>query len=770
MSRKIVSLVLAVIMLVAVCATSVFAAYNASGFSQKLANTYETAAGVTFKEYDATSGKVNSNTGKPATTVYDANLLIFGTADYQPMVYSSWAGGAEKLEAQYNKAVQEGYEVVGVINGSFFSMNDPYGTLTGINISDGKVTSAHAGWSGSSVVFGSDGSMKIVESALQYKLYIDGTLVPDGLGHINKRGGGKTWYNTFYYYDQSCGPIDKAKTDTVEANPGYEILCDKLDGTEMTVGGTLKGKVVEIRKDSYHSSLGRNQFVLFCKNGSPFASYLTDLQVGDPIEISVDETVEASKETMRNASSVIPNVGWLVKDGVDQTEIVDEISHSVEYAACWTAFGTKPNGEYVFFVSEGASQSGANPTSALTMKDVAKIMIAEGCNNVIRMDGGGSSAMYLENTGSGSKGYVFNQGRSVGDCIMIVKRSSMQSDAKKTALQNAVTSAEQLLTTTENIALQNAVGVAKAVLNNTASLNSDYIHALAGLLAVKDGMEDLKDLIAQYESVDRREYSRYALGVLDTAATEGNAVLSNKNATAADYNKAVGALRLALDLKGTVVEDAALGKKYTYSKAPSGDYPDTNNCELTDGELGSTSNPAHPSWVGVAADFDIVLDLGEKRTDIRAFSLNFIAMGSWAIGTPESVKISISDDGKNYNEVGTIGRAEQYNAEGAVVDYRLDGINASGRYVKFDIKRTLGFVFVSEITAEIEHEAVGVLRGDINQDAEVNAFDYLLVKRHAVGAINLNDEQAAAADFNGDGKVDAFDYLLLKRIVLGIVK
>lgn len=768
MSKRIVSLALAVVMLTAVLATSVFAAYKVSGLTKTLTKTHEVAQGVTYKEYAVTSGKLNSS-GQGSTQTFDANMLTFGTADYLPMVYSSWSGGSGNLLSQYNKAVKEGYDVVGVINGSFFSMGEPYGTLVGINISDGKVTSAHAGCSDSVVAFGSDGSLKVVNSALSYSLYINGTLVPDGLGYVNKRGGNGTWYNTFYYYDQSCGPIDSAKTDTVAANPGYEILCDKLDGTELTVGGTLKGKVVEIRKNSYASSLGRNQFVLYCKTASPYAAYLQDLQVGDPIEISVDETVEASKEVMRNAASVISNVGWLVKDGVDQTELVSTIgTHSVEYCACWTAFGIKPNGEYVFLVSEGTAST-PNVTS-LTMKDVAKLLIAEGCTNVIRMDGGGSSAMYLKNAGSGSAGYAFNQGRAVGDCIMIVKRSSMQSEAKKTALQNAITAAEQLLTTIENTSLQNAVNTAKAVLANTASVNSDYIQTLAELLSVKDGIEELTKLIAQYEAADRKEYSKYARGLLDAAYNAGKAVLSDKNAVADDYNAAVKELRNALALKGTVKENVALGKKYTYSITPNASYPDTGMTELTDGQLGSSGNAQHPSWVGLnGADFNIVLDLGEKRSNIDKFNLNFIALASWGICAPESVKISVSDDGKTYTEVGTIPHSADYQAEGKICDYILDGVDVSGRYIKFDITRGGAFVFISEIQVEVAHAPVETVPGDVNDDGEIDSLDYIMVKRSCLNLITLSEPQRAAADVDGDGEVTPFDYVLIKRMAMGII-
>lgn len=57
--------------------------------------------------------------------------------------------------------------------------------------------------------------------------------------------------------------------------------------------------------------------------------------------------------------------------------------------------------------------------------------------------------------------------------------------------------------------------------------------------------------------------------------------------------------------------------------------------------------------------------------------------------------------------------------------------------------------------------------GDINGDGEVNAQDYMAVKRFVLGTLSLTEAQTAGADVNGDGAADAQDYMMLKRIVLG---
>ncbi|MDD4124100.1 MAG: hypothetical protein PHW77_00005, partial [Eubacteriales bacterium] len=139
---------------------SVFAVSATSSFdlSVKSDKSYEVVSGVNYTEYDITSG-VNSH-------VETASALEFSSADYIPMVFSCFAGTSGTLSTQYTYATQKyGYEVAGIINGSFFSMdstNGSYGTLVGINISNGKISSAHAGYSGEVVAFSSDGGFDVV--------------------------------------------------------------------------------------------------------------------------------------------------------------------------------------------------------------------------------------------------------------------------------------------------------------------------------------------------------------------------------------------------------------------------------------------------------------------------------------------------------------------------------------------------------------------------------------------------------------------------------
>lgn len=58
------------------------------------------------------------------------------------------------------------------------------------------------------------------------------------------------------------------------------------------------------------------------------------------------------------------------------------------------------------------------------------------------------------------------------------------------------------------------------------------------------------------------------------------------------------------------------------------------------------------------------------------------------------------------------------------------------------------------------------IKGDVNGDGVVDAFDYQILKAAVLGNITLTDAQKERADYNGDGSVDAFDYMMVKNAVL----
>ena len=59
------------------------------------------------------------------------------------------------------------------------------------------------------------------------------------------------------------------------------------------------------------------------------------------------------------------------------------------------------------------------------------------------------------------------------------------------------------------------------------------------------------------------------------------------------------------------------------------------------------------------------------------------------------------------------------------------------------------------------------VRGDVNGDKQLDAFDYMMTKSYVLGAYDPDADVIARMNVNGDKQVDAFDYMMIKAVVLG---
>ncbi len=341
------------------------------------------------------------------------NVLEFNPADgLIPFAYTGNSGSVCLAKDHIDAAESEGYEVVGAINGSFFDMSSgaPCGTL----ISDGKLVFTHNERGESIAAFDKDGKLSVVTSKIIMGLTLNGQSYDGGIGLVNKLFGATNMSNRditghFQYYDIDAG--DLADTSVT----GIEIICDITDGGQLAVGKTLKATVKEVKADSTYGATkvsDEKQFVLFVKTDGMYFKRASVMQAGDLIEITPNESIPAAAEVMKNAVSTMSSAYWLVKDGVDLTDTSTQIIHDTSLARAWTAFGVKEDGTYVYFVNE---------EYGLTLKDVADEMIKLGCKNVLRLDGGGSTSMYVQ-----GEDFVMDSTRQVCDVLLIVKKDSIK--------------------------------------------------------------------------------------------------------------------------------------------------------------------------------------------------------------------------------------------------------------------------------------------------------------------------------------------------------
>ncbi len=764
-TKRFLGILLTVLMLTSVCGGLMTSAAEYAFLIAPGDSSYEVAPGAFYTPYTLSSGIYNN-------TVVDASVLEFDTDEYVVMAYTGHvAGGVATLDEYYKMATADGYEVVGMINGSFFTMAtgimDEYDVVNGILVcADANNVSKMDGMT----VMYSDGTFtSIPKSELEFTLSFNGIEARNMLGSINKSGksDGSDWKNTFYYFDTYSGTMASSDLSgqimTYESCPGYEIVCKKEKYSNLAIGGTLYAEVTEIRENRFGGTVAEDEFVLFMRSDSPNASIIDGISVGDEVTISVEDAIAGATDVTKDAISVLENPSWLVKDGENLVaqDSYNDASHGYwhdnVYQARWAVFGTKPDGSWVFLTSEGG---GSGTGGSVTLQDVGQAMIDLGCTNVIRMDGGGSVGMYVCDAGNGRPGYVQSHSRNVPDCIMVVKRSSpalndgtIQSDL------------EALMAGSENemsVAYEEAFDYAADVLASATSVSGDYIRAYNRIMYVEKAYAKLDKAIEDAIAADPSKYAPTVWNMIGTLLADAEDLKGSMDATLASLTETANALASALASTGEYSENVALGKTYTTSTASSPNYIDTNGIELTDGGYGNESAYSASGWAGYnkAGTLVVTVDLGDVKKNLVAFNLIAFQRSVDGIEPPASVKVSVSVDGKNYSSVGTANKADNFSVA------LEDGVSA--RYVKYEIATAGAWCFISEVEAiTVDRPVTGAVFGDIDDDGESTLRDYMVLKRYVLGTYSLTPSESVRADIDGDGEINAFDYLMLKRYILG---
>ncbi len=685
------------------------------------------------------------------------HTLTFNTDDYVVVPFAGYAGGTNTLKNHFEKAPDFGFEPVGAINGDFFGMSNGY--LVDYLVTNSEVvvgdTGRHANYGGMTCIM-PDGSLETVAaSQLRFTTYFNGVEVPGGVGYVNRRpsrSDSSGWSDAIYYFDQYAAN-DKCPL------AGVAVLCEKLDGTVLSIGGTLKAKVlsVEEREKADGINPAKNQFLLYVRSTSALAKQMSALKEGDSVIISVAETVAESVETVSQATSILSNIGYIVKDGenlvpsyakYDSGSDNSKIGHSTTYRAQWSAFGTKADGTWVFFSTEGASGS-----SGLTLGELAEYAIGLGCTDVIRLDGGGSTSMYLSDAGDGSAGWAMSTTRNLPDCLMVVKRSSealQTSEETKSTLTGLMTQAEA----SDSDAVKAALEYAQSVLDNEKSVSGDYTFAIMRLQEALSGKSELAALLGSAAGITFTDYSEYALDQIRAACSKASAVFAKSNATSDEVSAALAELDKWLKSTGDVTVDGKTYKKLSTTEA----FPLKHfNASIQTDDLNA---------------FTPGKSIAQTDANLR-WSLTILfrknALGQYIV---EKVFYPSGNEQTVYN---------QLNFEGNIVpeDCLVFGANdASNELIKNHVK--VGKMLVLH-GIDLEEQTIGIgayftledptgKLGDVNGDDTVNATDYMLVKRAVLHTYKLSDSAKVYADVNGDDAVNATDYMLIKRAVLHTYK
>ena len=180
-----------------------------------------------------------------------------------------------------------------------------------------------------------------------------------------------------------------------------------------------------------------------------------------------------------------------------------------------------------------------------------------------------------------------------------------------------------------------------------------------------------------------------------TRALSAVADLQEKGYHPFDLKKEIGSRPESLQ----PVSHLALGKKVIYNSPYSSHYPAQGNTALTDGIRGDWTY-GDGSWQGFISDnrLDVTIDM-EKETSIHSVTAAFMQVVGAEVFLPETVVISISDDGTHFTEL-----RKQHFEVSKETPIRFTDISwqgeAKGRYVRYQAQAGSefgGWIFTDEI-------------------------------------------------------------------------
>lgn len=301
---------------------------------------------------------------------YEPNSRVTPMVTYGDVLTdrSSVADMAATLEA-------EGYRVVAGINGDFYNVST--GLPIGLVVTEGVLRSSDAGYY--AIGFREDGTAILGRPGIRITAEL-GYAADDGFGVLTPITRTVTAVNKartnsgIYLY---TGDFN-AKHTTGTTESGINVVCTLEDGG-LTIGSTVTARIDRVEESSV-TAIGENEIVLSAnlQADSYYTDALRDMQPGTELTLSL-----TANEGWEDVEYAVGALYCLAENGTVTSGLAAGVNPR-------TAVGQKADGTLIFYTIDGR-QSGHSIGASLTQ--VGERLVELGCETVLCLDGGGSTAL-----------------------------------------------------------------------------------------------------------------------------------------------------------------------------------------------------------------------------------------------------------------------------------------------------------------------------------------------------------------------------------------
>lgn len=402
MRKRILSLGLSVSVLLGLAVPPALAS-DALG-SDRAGDTVHLAAGVTVTENSLWSATYSDLRTEHYLT-YTPNAVV------TPLLrYGSRVPAKETLSKAAARLEEQGYRVVGGVNGGFFNAD---GTPVGLILTDGVVRSIDR-WNYNMVGFLPDGTAFVDKNHVTKTVRwtdANGQVMQMALAAVN----GSRDNNGVYLYNDDFG------TSTTHTLTGVDVVLQPVTpGAKPVMNGTMDFQVVQV-VDSTQEGVAPCHTIpaggyILTANKNCDASILDPLRVLTP---GTQVTVSLSGADPRWAQAVCGLTG--LYSLVENAQVSPDLEKGANPR---TALGIKGDGSIVLYTIDGRQ---AAYSIGATYTQTAKRLIELGCVTAVALDGGGSTTLGGTMPG-GSAFSVLNRPsggtqRAVTDSLFLVTRA-----------------------------------------------------------------------------------------------------------------------------------------------------------------------------------------------------------------------------------------------------------------------------------------------------------------------------------------------------------
>ena len=304
---------------------------------------------------------------------YTPNSSVTPIVEYGNKLY-----GMSTINNVVKHAENNGYSVLGAVNADFF--NTSTGIPTGIVIKNGALISSDGMWNG--VAFAPDGTAYAGAPKMTATMVSQHTGASYPIYAINKdrTGNGITLLGGAY-------------SETSRTNlGGTVVILEKSDASPLSFDepAVFTVKSVEWLKGSVE--LSDTQYIMTYNDSYTGSADLATLTPGETLILEMD-----AEEHFKEALFATGGGDMLVIDG-----------QITEYAKAGTAprtiLGVKDDGSFKIWAIDGRQSV---TSMGISLLDCAKLLLSEGYETVINLDGGGSTALSVQLPGD-TDPYVVN--------------------------------------------------------------------------------------------------------------------------------------------------------------------------------------------------------------------------------------------------------------------------------------------------------------------------------------------------------------------------